>query len=272
MVAGRNGNSDPGQYCVDCKCLGHKQHNCTTQKVIASSVLPARRPVSPTFLQSKKVVLNSILPLKRSASDAALPPPPPLPYVRATSAPGIDTIVHGLVAVVNRANGKHRHCPVRILIDTRATESCISEKCVSEIGAEIRPKVQAFAMANGSQALSKGSISLAICIQSYQEEVVLKVFPMNDQFDIILGTDWCRDAHCDILFSKNITFIESPSTGRLHEIVIQPMQGDVLCPIINAASLDKHIESDDVAFTCNNTALDPDSTASDRDKSQRLVA
>ena len=80
---------------------------------------------------------------------------------------------------------------------------------------------------------------------------MLKVFPMNSNFDFILGRDWCNSVSCDILYSLGLVRFDSPSTGKHHEIVLQPVSHGVMCPIISAVDLDKHIKSDDGVYTCH---------------------
>ena len=103
--------------------------------------------------------LQSHLPLKRTQAGITKPAAPA--YVCATSAPDLDTIVHGLIAVKSKgAQDKQR--PVRFLIDTGATESCISQSFIAKIGASIKSRPETLSMANGSTAVSQGTVSLPI--------------------------------------------------------------------------------------------------------------
>lgn len=76
----------------------------------------------------------------------------PPAIVCAASAPGLDTIVHGFIAVKNEQH------PVRILVDTGATESCVSQQYVERVGASVRSKPEVLTLANGSTATSQGTI------------------------------------------------------------------------------------------------------------------
>ena len=68
---------------------------------------------------------------------------------------------------------------------------------------------------------------------------------------------------CDISFhdSKDAGLVkfQSPSTGKLHEIILQPVSHGTICPVISYVDLDKHIETDDTVYTCHVTAQDNES-------------
>jgi len=162
---------------------------------------------------------------------------------------------------------------VRILVDTGATESCISEQFVKSTKAKVRSKPEELHMANGSIAVSQGTVVLPVSMQTYQEEVVAKVFPMHDKFDMILGSDWCRAVQCNILFSTNMLSIQSDLNGYSHMIAIQPVQFGSLCPIISAVDFPNHIAEDDVTFMCTVTSADESCTTDNgQDKVQDLLS
>lgn len=122
-----------------------------------------------------------------------------------------------------------------------AIESCISEAFIDNIGPNIRPQPEKLAVANGSVAVSKGTVTLPNKLQDHWDESVLKVLPMNSNFDVILGRDWCNTVNCDILYSLGLVRFQSASTGKFHEIVLQPVSHGVLCPIISSVDLDKQM-------------------------------
>ena len=186
----------------------------------------------------------------------------PVAYVCAASAPDLDTIVHGLITVKDKVKKERRHA-IRFLIDTGATESCILEAFVNGIGAPVRAKLETF-MANGSLAHSKGTVVLPINMQDYWSEAVLKVIPMNSNFDVILGRDWCNHVSCDILYSAGLMKFQSPSTGKFYDIMLQPVSHGTVCPVISYVDLDKHIETDDTVYTCHVTAQDNESNGHDK--------
>ena len=159
-----------------------------------------------------------MLPLKRTVV-CNTKPAEPVAYVCAASAPDLDTIVHGLITVKDKVKTERQHA-VKFLIDTGATKSCISEAFVNGIGAPVRSKLETLSKSNGSLAHSKGTVVLPINMQDYwsDSEAVFKVFPMNSNFDAILGRDWCNYVSCDILYSAGLVKSQSPSTGKLHEI------------------------------------------------------
>ena len=191
-------------------------------------------------------------------------------YVCATSAPDLDTIVHGLIAVRAKGKQEQQHA-VRFLVATGATESCISEAFVNDIGAPVQKKLEILSMANGSVAHSKGSVVLPINMQEHWSEAVLKDFPMNNNYDVILGRDWCNQVSCDILYSTGLMQFECPSTGKFHEMILQPVSHGTVCPIISSVDLDKHIETDDIVCTCHVTAQENESSPIDSDKVQVIL-
>ena len=130
-----------------------------------------------------------MLPLKRIVAGNTKPAEP-VAYVCAASAPDLDTIIHGLITVEGNVKKERQHA-IRFLIDTGATESCIAEAFVNGIGAPARSKLETLSMANGSLAHSKDTVVLPINMH-YWSEAVLKVFPMNSNYDVILGRDWCN--------------------------------------------------------------------------------
>ena len=165
-----------------------------------------------------------MLPLKRFVAGNTKPAKP-VAYVCAASAPDLDIIGHGLIMITveDKVKQERQHA-VRFLIDTGATESCIAEAFVHGIGAPARSKLETLSMANGSLAHSKGTVVLPINMQDDWSEAVLKVFPMNSNFDVILGRDWCNYVSCDILYSVGLVKFQSPSTSKLHEIYITASQ------------------------------------------------
>ena len=92
---------------------------------------------------------------------------------------------------------------------------------------------------------------------------------MNSNFDVILGRDWCNYVACDILYSAGLVKFQSPSTGKLHEIILRPVSHGTVCPVISYVDLDKHIETDDTVYTCHVTAQHNQSN--DHDKVQVIL-
>ena len=299
-----NGNVNRTFFCTTCNHPGHHAGNKCPRAVHkqvrlnadSSPVMPdsaSARPSSANAVQSgllqfksaqtafngmriltPAVNLNTVqkrlkshLPLKRTQAGITKPEAPA--YVCATSAPDLDTIVHGLIAVKSKGAQDKQH-PVRFLIDTGATESCISQSFVAKIGAHIKSRPETLSMANGSTAVSKGTVSLPINLQDYWDDAVFKVLPMNSNFDVILGRDWCNNVHCDIMYSVGVAKFQSQSTGKFHEIVLQPVSHGTLCPIISSVDFDKHIQADDIIYTCHVTAQDTN-LDSNHDKVQIIL-
>lgn len=97
------------------------------------------------------------------------------------------------------------------------------------------------------------------------------MFPMNGYFDVILGRDCCNRVSCDILYSAGLIKFQSPATGKVHEIILQPVSHDhgTVYPVISYMDIDKHIETGDTVYTCHVTAQENGS--SDHDKVQVIL-
>ena len=85
----------------------------------------------------------------------------------------------------------------------------------------------------------------------FQALKVLKIFPLNDGVDIVLGSDWCRNVNCNSMFSTNSINFESLCTGQYHELAIQLTTHGILCPVISTVDLDKYISAEDETFVCH---------------------
>lgn len=53
---------------------------------------------------------------------------------------------------------RQHQVPVQILVDSRATETCLPEGYANHAGLEIRLKLEGLTMSDGSQTESKGTI------------------------------------------------------------------------------------------------------------------
>ncbi len=93
---------------------------------------------------------------------------------------------------------RQERMPARALVDTGATHCYISEDFFRKTNLPLRDQQTWLTLANGAKAVSKGKSVIPIDIQAYQGAVESYILPMSEQFDIILGEDWCEQSKCEI--------------------------------------------------------------------------
>ena len=103
---------------------------------------------------------------------------------------GLTMMFHGMIAV------NHGKIPVRTLADTGASHCYISQSFVEKAGIPVRPLSNWLKLANGSNAVSNGTCTLSLDIQSYCGPIECFVLPLSEQFDLIIGDDWCNEVGC----------------------------------------------------------------------------
>lgn len=67
---------------------------------------------------------------------------------------------------------------------------------------------------------------------------------------------------------------QSPTTVKIHEIILQPVSHSIVCRVISSVDLDKHIETGDTVYTCHVTAQTTELNklnTSDSDKVQVIL-
>ena len=128
------------------------------------------------------------------------------------------------------------HMPARALVDTGATHCYISESYLAKTTLPIRAQHNWLSLANGTKTISKGKVVIPLDIQSYQGAVECFVLPMSQQFDIILGEDWCQETNCVISYkSHSLNCIDE--NGCSHRLLTQATDSSTLCPIVSAVNL-----------------------------------
>lgn len=101
---------------------------------------------------------------------------------------------HGMIAV------NHGKIPVRALADTGASHCYVSQSFVEKAGIPVRPLSNWLKLANGSNAVSNGTCTLSLDIQTYCGPIECFILPLSDQFDLIIGDDWCNEVGCEISY------------------------------------------------------------------------
>lgn len=158
-------------------------------------------------------------------------------------------LFHGLIAV---NDGR----PIRVLVDTGANHCYISQQYFemhlsnSPIG--VRDEPNWLTLANGSSTVSKGRCIVPLNIQSYQIAIECYTLPMSDQFDLILGQDWCEETGAEISFrTHSLDCLDFD--GRAHKLYTQPDNKHILCPIVSALTLEKELQDHDQVYVVHVT-------------------
>ena len=167
-----------------------------------------------------------------------------LEHVTALSPNGLTMIFHGLIAVKGAV-------PIRVLVDTGAKACYIGEQYFEKHldNADIAVKKQDnwLLLANGSQTVSTGTCVLPLDIQSNQTAVKCYTLSMSDQFDMILGSDWCEQSGCIIDYTQHCLQLLD-FDGRSHKLLTQVDNKNFLCPMVNAVHLEKELQQRDQLY------------------------
>ena len=75
---------------------------------------------------------------------------------------------------------------------------------------------------------------------------------MSEQFDVILGEDWCEQSHCEISY-KSYSLVYRDAQGRSHKLLTQSTETDTLCPIVSATHPESSLQRDDLLYLANVT-------------------
>jgi len=142
---------------------------------------------------------------------------------------------------------RQERMPARALVDTGATHCYISEDFFRKTNLPLQDQQTWLTLANGAKAVSKGKSMIQIDIQAYHGAVECYVLPMSEQFDIILGEDWCEQSKCEISY-KTYSLTCNDSTGHRHRLLTQNTDTSVLCPIVSAIHLEESLQQDDLLY------------------------
>jgi len=145
--------------------------------------------------------------------------------------------------------------PLRLLVDTGANHSYVSEQFLKGTGVVSRKSPNFLSLANGSKTISAGCCNLDLSIQSFKTKIKCHTLPMSDAFDVILGQDWCERVRADISFAQH-TVVVSDSIGKRIRLIPQDTNVDVLCPLVNAVQLEHSLEDGDLLYMVHVTKAD----------------
>ena len=169
----------------------------------------------------------------------------PLGHVNALSSNGPKMMFTDELAV-------SKHMPARALVDTGATHSYISDSFAAKAQLPIRGQQNWLSLANGTKIVSKGKVVIPLDIQSYQGAVECFILPMSQQFDIILGEDWCQQTGCEISYRTHSVSCHDVN-GRGHTLLTQATDTATLCQIVAAVHLEQSLQLDDLLYLVNVT-------------------
>jgi len=108
---------------------------------------------------------------------------------------------------------------------------------------------------NLTRCQNTGTCTLALDLQTYSGPIECFVLPLSDQFDLILGDDWCNETGCEISYRDHcLRCIDHD--GRHHNLIIQSDQHQVHCPVVSAVNLNTEMEEGDVMYVVDVTCID----------------
>lgn len=140
-------------------------------------------------------------------------------------------------------------------MDTGASHCYASQAYVEQAGIPVRPSQNWLKLADNTQAVSNGTCTLALDLQTYSGPIECFVLPLSDQFDLILGDDWCNETGCEISYRDHCLKCNDHD-GRRHSLIIQSGQQQVHCPVISAVNLNTEMEKGDVMYLVDVTCVD----------------
>ena len=145
--------------------------------------------------------------------------------------------------------------PVRPLVDTGASHCYVSQAYVAQAGIPVRPSQNWLKLADNTQAVSNGTCTLALDLQTYSGPIECFVLPLSDQFDLILGDDWCGKTGCEISYRDHCLRCDAHDGWR-HSLIIQSGQHQVHRALISAVNLNTEMEEGDVMHLVDVTCVD----------------
>ena len=145
--------------------------------------------------------------------------------------------------------------PVRTLVDTGASHCYVSQAYVEQAGIPVRPSPNWLKLADNTQAVSNGTCTSALDLQTYSGPIKCFVLPLSDQFDLILGDDWCNETGCEISYCDHCLRCNDHD-GRRHSLIIQSGQHQVHCPVMSAVNLNTEMEQGVVMYLVDVTCVD----------------
>ena len=148
---------------------------------------------------------------------------------------GLTVMFHGMVSVTEGL------LPARTLVDTGASHCYVLQACVDQAGIPVRPSQNWLKLADNTQAVSNGTCTLALDLETYSGPIECFVLPLSDQFDLILGDDWCNETGCEISYCDHCLRCNDHD-GRRHNLIIQSDQHQVHCLVISAVNLNTEME------------------------------
>ena len=105
------------------------------------------------------------------------------------------------------------------------------------------------------QAVSNGTCTLALDLQTYSGPIERFVLPLSDHFDLILGDNWCNETGCEVSHHDHCPRCNDHD-GRRHNMIIQPDQHQVHWPVISAVNLNTKMEEGDAMYLVDVICID----------------
>ena len=118
---------------------------------------------------------------------------------------------------------RERLLPVRTLVDPGASHCFASQAYVEQADNPVNPAQNWLKLADNTQAVSNGTCTLALDLQTYSGPIECFMLPLSDHVDLILGDNWCNESGCEISYRDHCLRCDDHD-GWHHKLFIQADQ------------------------------------------------
>lgn len=201
----------PAVTCFKCGKTGHMQRDCKasgTGKLMQLAATPYNRGMTPsvsTLQLPPPQVFESVTPVYHSS----------YPAQARTFNMNIEDAVQSSEVVAGTLSVNNIHA--RVLFDSGATRSFISESFVGKLNCEIEPLIEPLSIIVANQErVSVSSICPRITIKISGCSFPASLIPFRlGEFDVILGMDWLAENGAQIDCKKKKIILKSPQGKRV---------------------------------------------------------
>jgi len=169
-------------------------------------------------------------------------------------------------------NGIVKSTEVKILIDSGATESFISERIVQEKSLRVEnSKEKSIILADGSKQICNSKCKIEVRMENYKKVLGFNVAPIH--FDIILGKDWLAREQPIINWKENFVIIKDGNNEiRINGIKDKENKTEEKIEMISAMQLKKLIKKEKEVYLCNIMEIKDDGDKKERTKETQVKA
>ncbi|XP_063941914.1 uncharacterized protein LOC135149896 [Daucus carota subsp. sativus] len=204
-------NPKPSVTCFKCGKTGHMQRDCKASRPNKLMQLAAT-PFNQGATSSVSTLQLPHPPVYEPVTPVF---PPTYPAQARTFNMNIEDAVQSSEVVAGTL--PVNNIPAKVLFDSGATRSFISESFVGKLNCEIEPLVEPLSIIVGNQdqvSVSSNSPRCTIGISGFSFPASLKPFRLGE-FDVILGMDWLIENGAQIDWKKKKIIFKSPQGKRV---------------------------------------------------------